>query len=92
MNSIQHNPTVDRPATYQIRVQGMIDESWSDWFDGMAVTFDGDSDRGVITALTGEVIDQAALHGVLNRIRDLNIPLISVQLVSPETEFGEDIT
>jgi hypothetical protein len=69
--------------TYQLRVQGKLDKSWSDWLDGMAITYEMDSDGSDITTLTGAVIDQAALHGILNRIRDLNISLLSVQLISP---------
>ncbi|HCB48248.1 MAG: hypothetical protein AMJ56_10860 [Anaerolineae bacterium SG8_19] len=68
---------------YQIRVQGKLDESWSEWLEGMAIAFEGGNHGSGVTTITGAIIDQAALHGVLNRIRDLNIPLISVQLISP---------
>jgi hypothetical protein len=64
--------------TYQIRVQGRLDESWSEWLDGMAITCEVGGDGADITVLTGVAIDQAALHGVLDRIRDLNLPLLSV--------------
>lgn len=73
----------DNLTTYQIKVQGRLDESWSDWLEGMAMTFEKDSDGSDLTILTGEVVDQAALHGVLNRIRDLNIPLLSVLQIQP---------
>ena len=68
MKSINQNSNIDRPVTYQIRVQGRIDESWSDWFDGMAITFEKVSDGGAISALTGAVVDQAALHGLIVKI------------------------
>ncbi len=88
MKRIHPTPRVDSPMIYQIRVLGWLDESWSDWLGGMAITFARESDGSVITTLTGEIVDQAALHGVLNLIRDLNIPLLSVQLLNSETEFG----
>jgi hypothetical protein len=74
---------LDEPAVYQIQIQGRLNESWSRWFDDMEIAVKSDANRPTITSLTGEVADQSALHGVLNRIRDLNIPLISVQLISP---------
>ncbi|MBL7065918.1 MAG: hypothetical protein ISS49_17210 [Anaerolineae bacterium] len=59
--------------TYQIQVQGRLDEDWSDWFSGMTVTFESG-----VTTLTGPVADQAALRGILTRIWDLNLTLLSV--------------
>lgn len=59
---------------YQIRVQGHLDSQWSDWFEGLTVTLEEDGD----TLLTGPVIDQAALHGLLKKVRDLGLPLVSV--------------
>lgn len=88
MKNRNQNPHQNRPVTYEIRVQGRLDESWSDWLEGMAITFERGSHAYDATILTGTFVDQAALHGVLNRIRDLNARLISVQLTSPETEFG----
>jgi hypothetical protein len=66
-----------RRATYEIRVKGSLELVWSDWFDGFTVT------RGVNdeTVLTGPVPDQPALHGLLAKIRDLGLPLLSVQRV-----------
>ena len=66
---------------YQIKVQGRLDESWSGWFSGMAITFEGD-----ITTLTGVVVDQAALRGILSRLWDLNLALISVNPIEPGSE------
>ncbi|MET4638167.1 hypothetical protein [Mycetocola sp. 2940] len=59
---------------YEIRVEGQLDQSWSDWFDGFTLTSEVDG----TTILTGPVVDQAALHGLLGRVRDLGVPLISV--------------
>ncbi len=73
----------DASPIYKIEVKGDLDASWSDWFDGMRITREPGDNGGVCTALTGRIIDQAALHGVLARIRDLNLVLISVsQLAS----------
>jgi hypothetical protein len=70
------------PPIYQIRIRGHLDSQWSGWFEGLAITPGEDG----TALLTGPVADQAALHGVLKKIRDLAIPLISVnQLESGET-------
>ena len=66
-------------AVYQIKVQGCLDKSWSDWFDGMAITVRNDDAHTVVTSLTGTIVDQAALYGVLSRIRDMGLPLLLVQ-------------
>ena len=63
--------------TYEIRVEGLVDELWSDWFNGMTITYVNDAE----TILMGELPDQTALHGVLERIRDLGLNLISVRRV-----------
>ncbi len=60
---------------YQIRVKGHLGPQWTDWFEGLAVTLEEDGD----TLLTGPVHDQSALHGLLRRVRDLGLPLLSVQ-------------
>jgi hypothetical protein len=66
-------------AVYQIRVGGRLSERWADWFDGLTITHEGSGD----TFLTGTVVDQAALHGLLRKVRDLGMPLISVVRVEP---------
>ncbi len=68
----------DLTATYQIKVQGRLDERWVYWFDGMSIAFEQAEDSSTVTVFTGSVVDQAALYGLINRIRDLGLPLISV--------------
>lgn len=65
---------------YRITIKGHLGDEWSDWFDGLTVTL---MDNGE-TILTGPIIDQAALHGVLIKIRDLGLPLLSLTRVAPE--------
>jgi hypothetical protein len=72
--------TLDRPATYRIRVPGELDESWSDWIGGMTITVAGEGEDPPVTTLTGQ-LDQAALHSVLRRLYSLGLPLISVRCV-----------
>jgi hypothetical protein len=75
---------LDAPATYLITVQGRLDDSWSSWFDGMSVAIEN-SDAGLtITTLTGTVSDQAALYGLLSRVRDMGLPLLLVQRIEQE--------
>jgi hypothetical protein len=70
----------DQPIVYQIRIRGHLGQQWTDWFEGLTVTLDEDGD----TLLTGPVTDQAALHGLLKKVRDLGMPLLSVNSI----EFG----
>jgi hypothetical protein len=72
--------TLDRPATYQIKVPGHIGESWSDWTGEMTITVEREGDGPPISTLTGTV-DQAALHSLLRRLYSLGVPLISVNCV-----------
>ena len=80
-----HASTEDQyePGLYEIRIKGHLDDQWSDWFDGMTITVEDCGD----TLLTGPVIDQAALHGLLKKVRDLGLPLVSVSPLehSPST-------
>ena len=69
----------DEPELYEIRIKGHLDDRWADWFEGLTFTHESDG----TTLLDGPLTDQAALHGVLNRIRDLGLPIISVQRVRP---------
>ena len=63
-----------KPMTYQIRIRGHLHPQWMDWFDGLSITLE----EGGTTLLSGPVIDQAALHGILKKIRDLGMPLLSI--------------
>ncbi len=64
---------------YQIRVAGHLDQQWTDWFEGLTITLEDSGE----TLLTGPVVDQAALHGLLKKVRDLGIPLLSIGPVAP---------
>lgn len=71
----------DKQTVYRITVQGRLDESWSNWLSGMSVFVERTGDGVPVTTLTGPVVDQAALRGILNRLWDLNLTLISVKRV-----------
>jgi len=77
---------LDQPATYRIVLQGRLDTSWEDWFDGMTITVVRQEDGMVVTHLTGPVLDQVALHGLLARIRDLSLPLLQVECLEHPAE------
>jgi len=76
--------SLDRPATYQIKVPGRIDVSHADWAGRMSSTVETEGDGSLITTLTGKV-DQAALHGLLRRLYSLGLPLISVVLLERDS-------
>ena len=84
------NPNTDpnQPMVYQIRIKGHLGRHWSDWFEGLAITLEDNGE----TLLTGPVVDQAALHGLLRKVRDLSLPLISVSLVTPGQAEASDVT
>ncbi len=69
---------VFQKAEYEIRVQGKVREKWSAWFDGLTISPMHECGDVSVTVITGWVEDQAALHGILNKIRDLNLPLLLV--------------
>ena len=73
--------TQDCPATYQIEVQGYLEEHWSDWFDGMAIVAQVGAEGTHVSRLTGTVVDQAALQGMLRKLYDLGLPLLSVNCI-----------
>ena len=76
----------DEPGLYEIRLKGHLDARWADWFGGLTITLEDNGD----TLLTGPVIDQAALHGLLKKVRDLGMPLVSVSPLEhgPSTTLG----
>ena len=71
--------TADDPGQYEVRLKGHLDPRWSAWFDGLILTEDSDG----TTVIHGSVIDQAALHGLLQKVRDIGLPLVSVTRVDP---------
>jgi len=80
MKQIKPKLTLDQPATYQIKVPGHLDESWSEWASGMTITVENRDDGPPATTLTG-TLDQAALQSLLRRLYSLGLPLISVNWV-----------
>lgn len=76
MNSTRSRTPINT-SIYQIRLQGHLNRKWIDWFDGLTITLEDDGN----TLLTGPVVDQAALYGYLKKVRDLGIPLLSVNSV-----------
>jgi hypothetical protein len=75
-----------RPTIYQIRVKSHLSSDWTDWFEGLTIALEENGE----TLLTGPVIDQAALYGLLRKVRDLGMPLISVNCVEPSPADAED--
>jgi hypothetical protein len=78
----QRTPRPDRPEAgrYEIRLKGRLDTHWTAWFDGLTVSHETDG----TTVISGPIADQAALHGLLQRVRDLGLPLVSVARVEPD--------
>jgi hypothetical protein len=78
----RQNPAPDHPEVdrYEIRLTGHLDGRWTDWFDGLAVGHDSDG----TTVISGQIVDQAALHGLLQRVRDLGLPLVSVTRIKSD--------
>jgi hypothetical protein len=87
--SATHASTEDHhePGRYEIRIKGHLDNRWADWFEGLTITREDNGD----TRLTGPVVDQAALHGLLRKVRDLGLPLIAVIQVDPKQANGPDV-
>ena len=76
--------TLAQPATYQVKVPGHLDESWSEWAGGMTITIENGDDGPPVTTLTGVVADQAALQSLLRRLYSLGLPLMAVNWVEPD--------
>ena len=77
----------DEPGLYEIRLKGHLDDRWADWFEGLTLTREDNGE----TLLTGPVVDQAALHGLLRKVRDLGMPLLSVTRVRPGQADASDV-
>ena len=75
-------PNPNQQMVYQIKLKGHLGPQWKDWFDDLTLTLEEDGN----TLLSGPVVDQAALHGILKRIRDLGVPLLSVNAIDPKDQ------
>lgn len=75
-------------AVYEIRVKGHLDGRWSEWFDGLQIT---NLENGE-AMLSGDIVDQAALHGMLNKVRDLGLPLVAVRSAGPSDKISARIS
>jgi hypothetical protein len=83
-NIIKIEGAVGQSAVYQLRLKGHLGQQWTEWFEGLAITLEDNGD----TLLTGVVVDQAALHGLLKKVRDLGMPLISVNVILEKSNEG----
>ena len=86
-NKIDKKTDPSKPMVYQIRIKGQLDSQWTDWFEGLIITLEEDGD----SLLTGPVVDQAALHGLLKKVRDLGLPLVSVSPIEPGQADASDV-
>ena len=86
----KNNGSLHSPAYYQITVAGKIDTSWSDWLEGMHIQFHSEANGLPVTTLSGTIIDQAALRGLLNRLWDLNLVVRSVQQFNPTSKSSTE--
>ncbi|MCI0578186.1 MAG: hypothetical protein L0331_18540 [Chloroflexi bacterium] len=78
-NELNSKSGPGEPTVYQIRIRGHLGAGWAEWFGGLTITLDDNGE----TLLTGPIVDQAALHGLLKKVRDLGMPLVSVNSVKP---------
>jgi hypothetical protein len=86
-NEIIPNIDPHQPMTYQIRIKGHLRDQWAEWFDGLIIKLEDNGE----TLLIGPVIDQAGLHGLLKKVRDLGLPLISVSPLDIRKEDSSEI-
>jgi len=85
-NKRNQNTDPNQPMIYQIRIGGHLGPQWTEWFEGLTPTLEENGD----TLLTGPVVDQAALHGLLRKVRDLGMPLLSVTRIEPDRGDAPD--
>ena len=85
-NHLNPNSEPVEPVVYQIRIKGHLGAGWSEWFGDVTITLQDNGD----TILVGRVVDQAALHGLLKKVRDLGMPLLSVNCVKSDQADGLD--
>ena len=83
MNELQNEPV---GKIYEIKIKGHLNASWADWFEELTFTHENDG----TTTLTGKIIDQAALHGMLKKLRDLGLPLLSVNCIDHKTDVENE--
>ena len=86
-NELEPKTNASQPVVYQIRIKGHLGSQWTDWFEGLTITLEEDGN----TLLIGAAIDQAALHGLLKKVRDLGMPLVSVCPVEPGQAKASDV-
>ena len=86
-NQHTHNAKSNQPFAYQIRLEGHLGLQWTDWFEAQSITLQDDGN----TLLTGLELDQAALYGLLRKVRDVGLPLISVKRIEPDQTDNMDI-
>src|SRR6266568_1171195 len=87
-NEINSESDPGQPLDYQIRIKGQLGRQWTDWFGGLTLTLEDNGE----TLLTGPVVDQAALYGLLRKVRDVAMPLLSVVCVTPGQAEASDVT
>ena len=80
------NEQNEKAMMYQIRIEGQLGEQWTDWFEGLTITQAEDG----TTVLTGPVVNQSALHGLLKKVRDLGAPLVSVNRMETDVSSNPD--
>jgi hypothetical protein len=86
-NTLNTEIDPSQPMIYQIRIKGHLGRQWTDWFEGLSITLEDNGE----TLLTGPVVDQAALHGLLKKVRDLAMPLVSVMRVKTGQAEASDV-
>ena len=86
-NKVNSKTDPSEQLIYQIRLKGHLGSQWTDWFGGLTITLEENGD----TLLTGPVVDQAALYGLLRKVRDLGMPLVSVHRIEPDRLDASDV-